>query len=187
MLITLSEVAMTTGETWRRCSTCKQPIELGATYWVCNVSTCNRKRTGLVFCTVTCWEVHLPEANHRETWAVEKFAPRVAEAEPPPKQVPAENQATKASPTSQAGAPATGRPIVQASAAPSGSEVPREILIVASRLKDYIRAKSGFNTSDGVLAPLSDAVRRLCDEAIENADRLERKTVLERDVPDDSR
>jgi len=179
---------MTTGEMWRRCSTCKQPIELGATYWVCNVSTCNRKRTGLVFCTVTCWEVHLPEANHRETWAVEKSAPRVAEAEPPPKQAPAEKAGAKVEPASNASAAGAGRRrIVQTAAASVGSEAPREILIVTSRLKEYIRAKSGFNTSDGVLAPLSDAVRRLCDEAIENAARLERKTVLERDIPERSR
>ncbi len=66
---------MTDASPWRRCSACKGPIALGATYWTCNVSTCNRKRTALVFCTVTCWEVHLPMANHRETWAVERTAP----------------------------------------------------------------------------------------------------------------
>ena len=60
---------------WRRCSACKGSIECGSTYWVCNVSTCNRKRTALVFCSVTCWEVHLPEANHRESWAEERLAP----------------------------------------------------------------------------------------------------------------
>lgn len=67
-------------ERWRRCSACKEPIAFGATYWTCNVSTCNRKRTALVFCTVTCWEVHLPGANHRESWAVEQTAPRSAES-----------------------------------------------------------------------------------------------------------
>jgi len=61
---------------WRRCSACKGDIDHGATYWTCNVSTCNRTRTALVFCSVTCWEVHLPGANHRETWAVEQTAPR---------------------------------------------------------------------------------------------------------------
>ena len=66
---------MTDGSRWRRCSACKEPIGLGATYWTCNVSTCNRKRTGLVFCSVSCWEVHLPVAHHRESWAVERRAP----------------------------------------------------------------------------------------------------------------
>ena len=60
---------------WRRCSACKKAIALGSVYWTCNVSTCNRKRTGLVFCSVSCWEVHLPSANHREAWAVEQTAP----------------------------------------------------------------------------------------------------------------
>jgi hypothetical protein len=170
---------MTSEQTWRRCSACKQPIALGATYWVCNVSTCNRKRTGLVFCTVTCWEVHLPEANHRESWAVEATAPRVAEPEATPKATPEPDVAA---------APSQGRRRIVREPAPAATnDAPREILIVASRLKDYIRAKSGFNTSDGVLGPLSDVIRRVCDEAIENAERAERKTVLERDVPGDTR
>jgi hypothetical protein len=60
-----------------------------------------------------------------------------------------------------------------------------EILIVASRLKDYIRGKSGFNTSDRVLAPLSAIVRRVADEAIRSARREGRMTVLDRDIPVD--
>ena len=60
---------------WKPCNVCKQPIVLGATYWVCSVSTCNRKRTGLSFCSVSCWDAHLPFANHRESWAVEETAP----------------------------------------------------------------------------------------------------------------
>jgi hypothetical protein len=63
------------------------------------------------------------------------------------------------------------------------SDAPQEVLIIANRLKDYIRARSGFNTSDRVLAPLSAIVRRVCDEAIAKASRDERKTVLDRDIP----
>lgn len=155
---------------WRRCSACKNPIELGATYWTCNVSTCNRKRTALQFCTVTCWEVHLPGANHRESWAEERQAPKTAEAPQPP----AREGAT--TPTG------TKRIVREAPAPTPDADVPREILIVASRLKDYIRAKSGFKTSERILAPLSDIVRRACDDAIRNAERAERMTVLDRDV-----
>ncbi len=54
---------------------------------------------------------------------------------------------------------------------------------MASRLKAYIDARSGMNTSDRVLPHLSDIVRRVCDEAIRNAARDERKTVLDRDIP----
>ena len=71
-----------------------------------------------------------------------------------------------------------------AAATPQKSGPPEEILIIASRVKDYVRARSGLNTSDRVLDPLSDVVRRVCDEAIRNAERAERKTVLDRDVPD---
>ena len=54
---------------------CKTAIHFGQKYWVCNVSTCNRKRTGLAFCKVACWDAHLPTMNHRESWAEERRAP----------------------------------------------------------------------------------------------------------------
>ena len=60
---------------WRKCSSCKKEIPYRALYWVCNVSTCNRKRTGLAFCTVACWDAHVPLMNHRESWAEERTAP----------------------------------------------------------------------------------------------------------------
>jgi hypothetical protein len=60
---------------WRECSTCKKGIQPRQRYYVCNVSTCNRKRTGYVFCSVDCWDAHLPLVNHREAWAVEEVAP----------------------------------------------------------------------------------------------------------------
>jgi histone H3/H4 len=56
-----------------------------------------------------------------------------------------------------------------------------EILIVASKLKNYIRAKSGMNTSGAVIDVLSAKVRELCDQAIESAKRDGRKTVMDRD------
>jgi histone H3/H4 len=58
-----------------------------------------------------------------------------------------------------------------------------EVLIVASRLKDYVRTRSGYNTSDRVLEPLSEIVRRIMEQAIENARRDGRMTVLDRDIP----
>jgi hypothetical protein len=61
---------------WRECSNCKKPIRHGQKYLVCSVSTCNRKRNSLVFCTIGCWDAHLPDANHRQAWAVEETAPR---------------------------------------------------------------------------------------------------------------
>lgn len=66
-------------EYWKRCNSCKKPIPYKAVYWVCNVSTCNRKRLGLSFCTVSCWDAHLPLMNHRESWAEERKAPTLDE------------------------------------------------------------------------------------------------------------
>ena len=155
---------------WRRCNACKNPITLGSMYWVCNVSTCNRKRTGLAFCSVSCWDVHLPSANHREAWAVEKTAPLSLGEETRPANSEQPKRGQK-------------RIVRTESSGKAASEVPAEVLIVASRLKEYIRARSGFNTSDRVLSPLSELVRRVCDEAIRNAARAGRTTVLDRDIP----
>ena len=57
----------------------------------------------------------------------------------------------------------------------------QEVLVVVSKLKTYIKDKSGMNTSGGVASVLSDAVRRMCDEAIERARSDGRKTVMDRD------
>lgn len=56
-----------------------------------------------------------------------------------------------------------------------------EVIVVASKLKAYIREKSGMNTSAAVMQRLSDRVRQLCDRAIENAKNDGRKTVMDRD------
>lgn len=168
---------------WRRCSSCKQEIACGATYWTCSVSTCNRKRTALYFCSVSCWDAHLPVARHREAWAEEQTAPN----QPASSEVsaPARDPASAAPASSPAGpaSPARRRRIVRPEA-PRQDTIPREVLIIASRLKDYVRARSGYNTSDRVLEPLSEIVRKVCDDAIASASREGRKTVLDRDLPD---
>src|SRR5262245_10457287 len=60
---------------WRKCSACKKQIGFGARYYACSVSTCNAQRTGYVFCSVPCFEVHLPGARHKDAAAVEEHAP----------------------------------------------------------------------------------------------------------------
>src|SRR6476660_1328918 len=62
-------------DVWMLCSACRKPIPFGATHWVCSVSTCNRNRTRLVFCTVSCWDSHVAILRHRDAWAVEARAP----------------------------------------------------------------------------------------------------------------
>ena len=180
---------------WRRCSACKNPILHRATYWVCNVSTCNRKRTGMAFCTVSCWEVHLPIANHREAWAVEEKAPASGSY------VQEQQQGSSRVPARQAPRPAPSRPPVESVSRSAGKrdepvparqappsertaeKMEQEVLVVISKMKEYIRWKSGFSTSDRVAGPLSNILRKACDEAIAAAERDERKTVLDRDVP----
>jgi len=162
---------------WKKCSACKQSIDFSSAYYVCNVSTCNRTRTALHFCSVSCWEVHLPVARHREAWAEERTAPSAQEAareEAAEKQKGAGERKPRRIIASSAKAPAPG-------GATKGAE-PKEVLIVASRLKDYVRAVSGYNTSDGVLGPLSEIVRIEVAKAIEKARAEGRKTVLDRDV-----
>ncbi len=63
----------------------------------------------------------------------------------------------------------------------SESHSENEILVVASKLKKYVRSVAGMSMSANVLPKLSDSVRILCDQAIENARADGRKTVMDRD------
>lgn len=154
-------------DTYRLCSTCKKPIAYEATYYRCSVSTCNRARVAYYFCSVPCWDAHVPEQRHRDAWAEPAKAPSRA-AEEAERARENEGAATEASPA---------RRIVTTKA----NEVEREVLVVVSKLKGYIRARSGLSTSDTVVEVLSDHLRGLCDRAIENATAAGRKTVLDRD------
>jgi len=184
--------------TWKRCSTCKKPIAFGSGYFTCNVSTCNRKGTDFAFCSVACWDGHVPVLRHREAWAEDQRAPSAAAwaaqqreqaaraASPPHVAAP---PATQPKPRpAPAGLPRAASPPQAASPprAPNaqherGSAVPEDVLVVVSKLKAYIRAKSGMNTSDGVVEILSDRLREHCDAAIERARAAGRKTVMDRD------
>src|SRR5438094_598509 len=64
---------------WKRCSNCKKELPFAGTYWACNVSTCNRPRTALVFCSVSCWDAHVPTLRHRDAWAEERRSPTAVE------------------------------------------------------------------------------------------------------------
>lgn len=157
--------------TWKVCSTCKRSIEFEQKYWVCSVSTCNRKRIGLFFCSVPCWDAHVPEARHRDAWAEEKKAPTLLEWQ---RQREEDEHETATAPAEDAG---PRRRIVSG----GDDELPKDVLVVVSKLKAYVRARSGMNTSDSVTGILSEHLRKLCNEAIRNAARDGRKTVLDRD------
>lgn len=200
---------------WMKCSACKQPIAFEATHWECSVSTCNRNRTKLVFCTVSCWDSHVGMLRHRDAWAVEATAPSAASwqreqaalatASAPPAPAPAQATTTvQRLPSADATAPhpaeSAPRRVIAvsdstrvsqpapatstATGAPALNPVfEREILIVVSKMKKYIRERAGLNCSDSVAEPLSEHVRAICDAAIAAALRDDRKTVLDRDVP----
>jgi hypothetical protein len=254
-------------ESWLKCSACRIEIPFLAKYWQCSVSTCNRNRMRLVFCSVACWDSHLGEARHRDAWAVEERAPtkdawqRELAAEPaapaPPARppTPAAGVTTRSGPTQPArpaamapraepmpprpapiadsqparvGGPAPTSDSVQPSRPDAAPRVPstpeatqpmysrtnpvppapvrrvvgeaspvtaaavegvtlsevtdKDVLIVVSKMKKYIKDRSGMNCSDAVADMISEHVRVLCDDAIRAAARDERKTVLDRDV-----
>ncbi len=55
------------------------------------------------------------------------------------------------------------------------------VLVVASKVKAFIKENSEMNTSSSVLEALSKLVERECLKAIENAKKDKRKTVMDRD------
>lgn len=56
-----------------------------------------------------------------------------------------------------------------------------DVLIVASKMKKYIKDKHGLNTSGDVCDKLSDIVRVAADRAIDNAMKDGRKTLMAKD------
>lgn len=199
-------------EAWMRCTECRTDIPYGAVYWECSVSTCNRSRMPLYFCSVVCWDSHLSTVRHRDAYAVEVRAPTRehwqnqqadAAAAPAPRAMPATpdrvNAASGANPAPrpmpQASAPAqvTTRKVVGDAAPGTAATVggdallldvtDTDVLIVVSKMKKYIKDRSGMNCSDSVADMISEHVRAVCDEAIRSAARNDRKTVLDRDVP----
>ncbi|MGE0398848.1 MAG: hypothetical protein AB7T06_19220 [Kofleriaceae bacterium] len=198
-------------EMWMKCTECRTEIAYGATYWQCSVSTCNRSRMPLYFCSVVCWDSHLSTVRHRDAYAVEVKAPTKeawareqadAAAQPAPRPImatpdrpgaQAANPAPRPMPSAPAPVSVTTRRVVGDASAATAAAVEgsatlsdtfdKDVLIVVSKMKKYIKDRSGFNCSDAVAEQLSDHVRAICDEAIRAAGRDERKTVLDRDVP----
>jgi hypothetical protein len=119
--------------------------------------------------------------NHRDAGAFEKKAPTLAEWTREQEAASAQKPkpATSAS-SSQAQAQTRNAPAPSASQPQTSHE--QEILVVVSKVKDYIRKKSGMNTSDAVMERLTTWVTRWCDESIRMATQHDRKTVLDRDV-----
>jgi histone H3/H4 len=149
---------------WRKCGTCKKEIGFNTIYQMCNVSTCKK----LVFCSVDCWNLHNPVMNHKSSWAEENRSPRREDFQ-----------------KEELASTAPRRIIVQSKNTNEQTTVnevsEKEILIVASKLKAYIKDKYDMNTSANVMDILSGQVRRLTDKAVAKARSEGRKTVMDRD------
>jgi hypothetical protein len=78
--------------------------------------------------------------------------------------------------------PAASKELPMSEEAPKDAKDAKDVLIVISKVKAYIRAKSSMNTSDAVTEALSELVRAKCEEAIERAKSDGRKTVMARDI-----
>lgn len=174
---------------FRLCSSCKKELAFESAYYVCSVSTCNRKRMALTFCSLPCFEAHVPTVRHREAWAEQRRAPTRAEHE---RELAEERAAAQVVDTramvSTAPPQPAGRRLVGVGQKPapgpvalSSGGVEHDVLVVVSKLKAYVRARAGMNTSDGVAEVLSDIVRELCDGAVQKAAAEGRKTLLARD------
>ncbi len=141
---------------WRKCGSCKKEIGFNSIYQVCNVSSCKK----LVFCSVDCWNLHNPVMNHKSSWAEEMRAPKKSEMgsnDQPRRIIIANKSSHEESPHDQ------------------------EILIVVSKLKQFIKDKHDMNTSGNVMEILSHKVRILANRAAEKAHSEGRKTVMDRD------
>jgi hypothetical protein len=165
-------------EFFRLCTTCKKQIVYGADYMQCSVSTCNRNKLAQFFCSLNCWDAHLPEARHRDAWAEPMKAP-TREAVRREQQEEQEREAQANARKSNMSEDIEKRRRVVG--ATSAEELPQDVLVVVSKMKAYVKARSGMNTSDGVTDVLSDKIRKLCDAAIEVALADGRKTVMDRD------
>jgi len=77
--------------------------------------------------------------------------------------------------------PLVARPSSFATGASDPDDRESEVLVVTSKLKAYVKARSGMATSDAVAMVLSAHLRRLARQAIRHAGTDDRKTVLDRD------
>ena len=140
---------------WAHCGSCKKPIGFNSKYYACDISGCRK----VAYCSLDCFSMHVPVMRHKDAWATEKRSPNESEG-------PELESAPRR---------------VVSSISMNDTNIPHDTLIVASKLKDYIRKKSEMNTSASVIERLSDIVRMHCDSAIENARKEGRKTVMDRD------
>ena len=148
---------------WRKCGNCKKEILFGMAYQKCSISSCRK----FAYCSVDCWSIHDSVMGHKSAYAEEMRAPYKDQVEgvssPRRKKIIINNKKGPNSPSSVS------------------SNFDKDILIVASKLKKYVKDRHDLNTSANVMDKLSDLVRGLVDNAIDSARREGRKTLMDRD------
>ncbi|MFK7871819.1 MAG: hypothetical protein AB8C84_01430 [Oligoflexales bacterium] len=127
---------------WKKCGPCGKEITHQTAYFACGTSSCQKS----AFCSLSCWNAHIPLMKHKDAWAEERISPGLNDTR---------DQNTQIKST--------------------------DVLVVASKLKAYIKESSGLNTSASALTRLSDIIRLQSDKAMKNAKNEGRKTVLDRD------
>ena len=146
---------------YRKCGTCKSEIKWGQVFQKCSVSSCRK----FAYCSVDCWSVHNSVMGHISAGAEEERAPaREVQSETPKRRIIVSN-------------PSAENKIIS-----SGSnDYDQDILIVASKLKKYVKDRYDLNTSGNVMDKLSDIVRDVVDQAVIRARQDGRKTLMDRD------
>jgi len=147
---------------YRRCSSCKKEIAFGKAYQMCEVTSCKKQ----AFCSVNCWNLHNEIMNHKSAGAIEEIAPFTPYIEDQaPRKIIVDSK----------------KVLTESGNIKTQTTMDQEILIVASKLKQYVKEKYDLNTSANVMEALSDIVRREADLACQKAIESGRKTLMDRD------
>ena len=152
---------------WRKCIVCKKEISFSTKYYKCSISSCDKKRSPAQFCSVECWDVHRSIMSHKSAWAEDFISPSQAEA----KKLEASESQVRIVRQKQSSD-------VGFSSNVSSSN---EILVVVSKLKQFVKEQAGLNTSADVSEVLSDFIREECLSAVYQAKKDGRKTLMGKD------
>ena len=153
---------------WKKCSSCKKPIGYNSMHFICSVSTCQTSRFFPVFCSAQCWDAHVPMMNHRgSAWCEEVRSPREAPMSTRMPRSGGDSDELRA------------RLLRQMKRDVQPAE--KDVLVVASKLKKYIKERGDMSCSADVLEAVSDIIRLQANDAIDRARADGRKTVKARD------
>ena len=153
---------------WRKCIVCKSEINFSAKYYKCSVSSCDKKRSPAQFCSVDCWDVHRSIMSHKSAGADEYESPTRENWKAELAGAPRIKMVSKAKD-------------INSSGIKSHAIDTEDVLVVVSKLKQFIKDSSGLSTAADVIPVLSDIIRLECQKAAQNAHRDERKTLMARD------